>query len=152
MEIDALTCVDHHGHCSFSTTQCCHCIDKRTVLTIYLDSYGLIQPEKYGVGMPKDLYYCASCKSSDTPTIGVFTKVLRDALPNPSDFFRLKKIDDDIEKVKAKHTEVNASRRRISERLVTQQKREIDDLMMKRDSVLSDISLRGSMKQTNSYI
>jgi len=90
------SCSEHHGACSFSKTDCCWCLDKRTTLTIYLDSYGTIEPKNYGVTMPRDLYYCAHCKSPDTQTVGVFTQYLRDSLPNPSEFFRLKTIDDRI--------------------------------------------------------
>ena len=89
-------CSDHHGTCSFSRTDCCWCLDKRANCTIYLDSYGTIEPEKYDIPMPKDLYYCVHCKKPTTPTVGSFTQSLRDALPNPDLFFRLKKIDDDI--------------------------------------------------------
>lgn len=90
------SCSEHHGACSFSKTDCCWCLDKRPTLTIYLDSYGTIEPKNYSVTMPRDLYYCTRCRSPDTQTAGAFTQYLRDSLPNPSEFFRLKAIDDRI--------------------------------------------------------
>ena len=111
------SCSEHHGACSFSKTDCCWCLDKRPTLTIYLDSYGTIEPKNYGVTMPRDLYYCAHCKSPDTRTVGAFTQYLRDSLPNPSEFFRVKTIDDDISTFMAEASKRRKLSNRDAERL-----------------------------------
>lgn len=125
------SCSEHHGACSFSKTDCCRCLDKRTTLSIYLDSYGTIEPEKYGVTMPRDLYYCAHCKYPGAQTIGAFTQYLRDSLPNPSEFFRLKTIDDDISTFMAEASKRRKLSNRDAERLA--------DLNDKRSAILNAV-------------
>ena len=72
--------------CTMGTTQCCWCMDKRTVYKIYIDGYGLIEPGKYYSLMPRDLYYCSKCKYSDTISVGCYTEELKKILPEPNIF------------------------------------------------------------------
>lgn len=134
------SCSEHHGACSFSKTDCCWCLDKRTTLTIYLDSYDIVEPKKHGVTMPRDLYYCVHCKSQDTQTVGAFTQYLRDSLPNPSEFFRLKIIDDRISTFKA-----NLSKRR---KLSTRDAKQLADLNDTRSVILNAV-IKKSEGKTN---
>jgi hypothetical protein len=112
-------------------------------MTLYLDSYGTIEPEKYSVTMPKDLYYCDHCKSPDTPSVGIFTQFLRDSLPNPSEFFRLKSIDDKIESFMA-----SASKRR---KMSVSDTEQLTSLQQKRRDILSSV-IRKSIGKSNSFM
>ena len=75
--------------CMTTTSSCCWCSDKRTVLQIYVDEYGMIEPAEYHSIMPQDLYYCSSCKHPDTISAGMYTETLKQILPKPSKFHEL---------------------------------------------------------------
>ena len=72
--------------CMTTTSSCCWCSDKRTVLQIYVDEYGMIEPVKHHSIMPRDLYYCSSCRHPDTISVGMYTETLKQILPKPSEF------------------------------------------------------------------
>src|SRR4051812_4636056 len=54
--------------CHNDTKNCCWCADKRDIIEksiVYLDRFGFINLEKYGISIPVDIHYCPSCKHSD---------------------------------------------------------------------------------------
>jgi hypothetical protein len=144
--VDVLSndCSKHHGSCEFSSTQCCWCLDKRTEITIYMDSYGTFDPTKFDCPVPRDLYYCSHCKLSTTPTAGLFLENLRNILPNPSDFARLCDIDKKIEDFKSKI----AIRRKISKENETK----LQELNAYRSKILKEISMKGMRDKSNRII
>ena len=74
--------------CTMGTTQCCWCMDKRSVYKIYIDEYGLIEPAKHYCLMPRDLYYCSTCKYPETISVGCYTEQLKKVLPEPDIFHK----------------------------------------------------------------
>lgn len=99
-EEQEIKCIEYHNKCLFSSYGCCWCLDKRTNLKIYIDSYGLIDPENYGSKVPRDLYYCAKCKLKTTPQVSIYTEELKKMLPCQEDWKQLKKIDEEIDNFK----------------------------------------------------
>lgn len=72
--------------CTMKTAECCWCSDKRQVYKIYIDEYGMIEPNMHHYSMPRDLYYCSSCKRPDTISVGKFTEEFKNILPPPEIF------------------------------------------------------------------
>jgi len=108
MNTHQLTCkcefvVGSSAKCTMGTSQCCWCSDKRTIRKMYVDKYGLIEPEKYYCPMPQDLYYCKVCRRPETLSIGIFMEKLKQILPEPSVFHD--KITKEKNLIRAEKTE-----------------------------------------------
>jgi hypothetical protein len=91
------------ANCTMGISQCCWCSDKRTIRTIYVDEYGVIEPSKNYYQMPRDLYYCSGCKRPDTISVGLFTEELKKCLPSPDIFHG--RLTRDKNQIKILHAE-----------------------------------------------
>jgi hypothetical protein len=70
------------------TSSCCWHEDKRkNKAVLYIDGYGDVDVDtsSYLVDIPVDIYYCPSCKKSET-TIGSILEILKERMEPPEEY------------------------------------------------------------------
>lgn len=77
-QIGSLTRTESATDETGSATGCCWCLDTRSINSHnihYIDKIGAIDARELGVEIPRDIYYCPSCKKSKETSIVLHNKL-----------------------------------------------------------------------------